>query len=366
MVSQNEQQPRKLPVTRIEEDEPSGKQLISEIRKDVRSLNESSVGGKGDWKQDGCFVLVGITNNVYVYHHPSHAACSSVKFSQIELSEFNISPIEHKLLAKENLEDCQHKNHYRLEPFFMDNCRLSQYYTILQQSNDDEVTEVLSELTEVERRIERGEMVTDSEFIRPGGLSNNWDENDWTKRLHVGIKKTFKVDVTCGAGIPNTEFKQILMCLNVAFVDQQCFIFRGLPDIIIHRKCVVIGTSASINVSDSSGDEESVVENSWQRTTLKGSDIDSPSAKLGEVVAGLHILLIAKILRKIKKKKKFCRKFQVKGLLLDRAAVTVECSLSVDLSSSGARLNIKLIDYMGMYDSKSLCYLIRAITCKDN
>ena len=55
--------------------------------------------------------------------------------------------------------------------------------------------------------------------------------------------------------------------------------------------------SASVNnVGDSSSDEDSTLENNWQRTTLKGSDIDSPPAKLGEVVAGLHILLIAKIL----------------------------------------------------------------------
>ena len=157
------------------------------------------------------------------------------------------------------------------------------------------------------------------------------------------------------------------MCFNISFVDQQCFIFRGLPDIIIRKKCLVVGTSASVNnIGDSSSDEDSTLENNWQRTTLKGSDIDSPPAKLGEVVAGLHILLIAKMLWKIKKKKEFCRKFKVKGLLLDKGAVSVECSLSVDLSSSGARLKVKLIDYMGTYNSKSLCYPIRAITGKDS
>ena len=46
---------------------------------------------------------------------------------------------------------------------------------------------MLTELTETEHRIEDGELrhVTESEFICPGGfLYNNWDENDWTKRLH--------------------------------------------------------------------------------------------------------------------------------------------------------------------------------------
>ena len=50
MVSKNEQQPRKLLINRVEEDEASGKQLIKEIRKDVRNLNESArlIGNETD------------------------------------------------------------------------------------------------------------------------------------------------------------------------------------------------------------------------------------------------------------------------------------------------------------------------------
>ena len=64
MVFKNQQQPHKYLITRIEEDEASGKKLIEEIRKDVRNLNESNMGGKGDWKQDRCFVLIGIADNI--------------------------------------------------------------------------------------------------------------------------------------------------------------------------------------------------------------------------------------------------------------------------------------------------------------
>jgi hypothetical protein len=60
------------------------------------------------------------------------------------------------------------------------------------------------------------------------------------------------------------------------------------------------------DISDSSSDEEMMIESSWQKTTLKGSNFDSSPEKLGEDVAGLHniILLIPKILRGIQKKKK--------------------------------------------------------------
>ena len=89
---------------------------------------------------------------------------------------------------------------------------------------------------------------------------------------------------------------------NISFDDQQCFIFRGFPDIIIiiiHKECGWCHAVVYYSVNNVGSDEESVLENSWQRTNAhKRSDIDSPPAKLGEVVVGLHnvILLTAKIL----------------------------------------------------------------------
>ena len=174
------------------------------------------------------------------------------------------------------------------------------------------------------------------------------------------------MDAICGA--EKTTFNQILQPLKVgSFIDQECFIFRGLPDIIVCKNTIVISATASVgdDCTDSS-DEEATVENSWQKPPLKGCDSFSPAEKLGELVSGLHILLVAKIMRKVHKKKCFQRKFQVKGLMLDKAIQTVMCTLSVDLTHSGAPLYIKLRDYMGSgtLDSKSLCYLIRILTTK--
>ena len=57
----------------------------------------------------------------------------------------------------------------------------------------------------------------------------------------------------------------------------------------------------------------------------------SPAEKLGQLVAGLYILLVAKIMRKVHKKKEFRREFQVKEVPIDKANVTVMCTLCGDL-----------------------------------
>ena len=56
------------------------------------------------------------------------------------------------------------------------------------------------------KKINDGVVEMNSEFIRPIGSASNWEENDWTKRLNVGIKKTFNVDTNCGE-----DFKEILL-----------------------------------------------------------------------------------------------------------------------------------------------------------
>ena len=341
----------------------TGKRFIRQIKQDVQTLRESNTGGESmEWKTGGYFRLLQGTDDVYVYRHPSHASCSKVKFSHIEPQLAFESETEHKLLEREiAVCACEHTDHYRLQPFFLDNCRLIDYYNL---QTDDNATQLSTELRAIDTAIENGEEIRDSEFIRPIGLVNNWDENDWTKRLHIGIKKTFKMDATCGA--EKTAFNQILQFLKVgSFLDKECFIFRGLPDIIIRKNTIVASASATASVSDDCTDssgEEATVENSWQRPTHKGCDDYSPAEKLGELVSGLHILLVAKIMRKVHKKKLFHRKFQVKGVMLDKATQTVMCTLSVDLTQNGAPLCIKLTDYMGTLDSKSLCYLIRPLT----
>ena len=47
--------------------------------------------------------------------------------------------------------------------------------------------------------MENGVEVNESKFWHPKSLVNNWDKNDWSKRLQVGIKKTFQIHAVFSA-----------------------------------------------------------------------------------------------------------------------------------------------------------------------
>ena len=43
-------------------------------------------------------------------------------------------------------------------------------------------------------------------FWHPMSLVNNWKENDWSKRLQVGIKKTFQIHFVYTAETTFTDY----------------------------------------------------------------------------------------------------------------------------------------------------------------
>ena len=242
------------------------------------------------------------------------------------------------------------------------------HYTKLIKGESD-VQLLLDELNDIEQKLENVPDFNESEFWHPMSYVNNWDENDWSKRLLVGIKKTFEIHTVHTA--ESSSFKNYLRKLKVAENLEKCFIFRGYPDILLQKKSAVVVSGQAAEVADdihpnppdseSSNDEDStsIVENSWQRNPLKGANGDLPE-KLGEMLTGLYILLISKILRRIKKGKNIHLQCQVKGVLLDKAAANLLCTMSLDFQQSVSVPKIHITDYMGApLTPQSLCYLIQ-------
>lgn len=118
---------------------------------------------------------------------------------------------------------------------------------------------------------------------------------------------------------------------------------------------------------NSDEDSTSIVEDCWQMNPLKGITGDHLPEKLGEMLTGLYILLVSKILRRIKKGKNIHLQFQVKGALLDKTSANVLCTVSVDFKQGVSVPKIHITDYMGcVLTTQSLCYLIQAILNKDS
>ena len=121
-------------------------QLLKEMKEDMKTLRNSSMGKKVDWKADGFFMKLEDTNNhVYVYQHRHHhAACWSVMYSHL-VSAFTIQPIHVSLCST-----CNHPNHFYLQPFFFDNRYLMAYYDKLIAEGKTDVKPLLDELNKVE------------------------------------------------------------------------------------------------------------------------------------------------------------------------------------------------------------------------
>ena len=84
------------------------------------------------------------------------------------------------------------------------------------------------------------------------------------------------------------------------------------------------------------------MENSRQPNPMQGVHSFAFPEKLGEVFAGLYILLVSKILRNIGKQKDVFKEFKVQGVLVSKECGGIHCILSVQLKknvSSGLHFN---------------------------
>ena len=345
------------------------KKFMDEIKADIQCLNRTQLGGKTGWQSNGLFKNVSdVTSYVYVYRHTKHAPCSSILLSVLERSGWGFT-IKKEWLT-ESQTRCVHSNHYHLLPFFYENGFLKRHY---QQVSSGDATNVvaslLTELDEIEQKML--DIDSESEFWHPGKhvRVNNWNENDWSRRLAAGIN-TFKIDAKFTAQGPFCDY---LSTLGIRSFEN-CFIFRGFPDILLrNRKTSAIVVSGSVdanpdpNTSLDSSTDDSIVENSWQKHPLKGAQVDDLPEKLGEMLAGLYIVLMSKILRRLMKNKDIKKNFITKGVLLDKTTANVVCSMSLDLKNEVSLPQIYVTDCMGaLLTPQSLCYLIRAVSSADS
>jgi hypothetical protein len=333
--------------------------LLKVIKLEMSELQHSKVGKKDDWKANGCFKKFQAGDNrcVYVYCHSQHAACSSVLLSDLERMRLAIDKSRARLL-----KCTKHHYHDDLQPFYLDNDRLLEYYEVALSEGRNEV----KPQAELLKNILAGKQpVTGTDFECPKFTSNNWSENDWTKRLVRGIEKTLpQVNVTFSATMGLTFSTDLLSRLRVD-ASEKYFLFRGAPDIIIHSGSAVISHSASDTTTEGATEDEAI-ENCHQRPPLSGWDNNDPPEKIGELFAALHILLVCKILRKVTQGMKIHRRFEVKGLLVDKMHGIMHCSLYVVMGDGASTLKLDMKDYMGsMLWPESLCYHIRAIANRE-
>ena len=283
-----------------------------------------------------------VNENIYVYHHSDHATCSGTRFSHID-GCLKVIYGESNILSK--CEDQEHE-HYSLFPFYYGNEFLLKEYKEIAQKQPQNAS-IQSEVEKVEK-IVKGEVAAEgTPYKAPDPHTFNWNENDWTMRLAPGIQKLLpnrKVTYTATVGLTwHTDL--LRKCLGVgqiATADQ--FLFRGSPDIVIGKKrTATLGTTGQVEEQENSS-EDDLVENSFH--PMRGEHANAFPEKVGEVFAGLYILLVSKILRTLAKQKNVLRDFEVQGILIDKVCGGIHCRLSVQLKDGAAALKFNVTRWL--------------------
>ena len=331
----------------------AAKRMADMIKKEMRELSLAKVGSNVDFKPEGRFVLVG---GVYIYHHwmSAYAACSRVTATQ--LAEFGVT-FEVK---EEKMLKCTNDDHLVLEPYFKCNKYVLDVYQEKVSTASEEVKPGL--MKDIELLMSKDPQKTDCTLFSEPPLSvYDWDENHWTYRLCYGMRRLFPHARVYYSAEDGLQW-EIKVLANVLSVDPRlagCFLLRGAPDIIINSDKLISTPNPGIEEEESSGDETTLIENSHQPTKLKSYLTDLPE-KVGEVYAGLYILLVSKLIRRISKKKSVDKVYKVNGLLVDRMTGLIHCSLTYN--SFNSPLKFEAIKYVGsVLAVHNLCMHLRAL-----
>lgn len=259
--------------------------------------------------------------------------CSSVSLFEIK------SCLKEDHITGETLSTCPAQEHISLLPFFHGNRRLLEQY---RQSNvyRESCPKVMSSVTLLSDILEGKVESVGTQFEAPKGPPTGWNEDSWTKRLVCGIQDTLpESTATYTASMGNSWLQSYLPLLGLhSSVSRNYFLFTGAPDILIHHGASIIHVGQETE-KHSSGDE---IEISHQRPRLGGHGEVNLPEKTGELIAGLQMLLVCKMLRKQEKNQGLEKKYKVTGLLLDKVGGIVSSELHLDFHM-GAPSPIQLV-----------------------
>ena len=312
------------------------------IQHDIEVLNGLTFTPpkKSEWKfGEFCYYK---QINAFVYHHSMHAAFASVHFSVVtHFTEYNLYKI-HKFPRC-----ATHAHHDELEPFFMDDDALELYLQEISDANRQANLKILFEKVKMPLPVRAHDLYA----------------NDWTKRLSTCLRegkifKDLKVNATY-----SSKFSALVLEYNSFIVSEKVFLFHGAPDIILSKSCAIISSENESAESSAESSENDVIEVAHQRPPMH-SKMEGVPEKLGEPIAALHFLLVAKFLRRIMKNKTE-EEASASALLLDRINGGMVCKASMTLAASPQYMKLKITSPGGMQlNSGILCHNLQALTGK--
>ena len=201
-------------------------------------------------------------------------------------------------------------------------------------------------------------------------------EDDWTKRLFHSLQKYLPKESKLRLTYPEGKNFRDLQSNYSKVACARMYMFNGAPDMILtvekprricnmdsdtdasddNTDCVVeVVTLYPLESNLSSSEDDGVIE--MARATIPMVEVLPLPEKVGQLVAELHFIALAKIARNVVKYNHILKIVQVKGTLVDKSNGIVECTLIAKASTATAPvfMEVTCIDRNGPLSSSTLC-----------
>ena len=333
-----------------EEEKAAWHQFLAGVKTDLESVLLLSLETKKKKKEESTrFRQIDAVKSVWFYEHKQ-----TFPFSSMSARHFDgCSTVKHEKKKVSIASECtkEHQHHYLLTPFLFDNhgCRQRYNYYLSQKAGakKQKLEELVTRVTTLCEMELIGMDLTDCHVCPAVSNSSGFSftENDWTLRLQRNLDAFLGAQYTSHyLATKGQTFRQWQSVFS-SVTSSWHYLFYGAPDILITNKSGE--TSASIQLAqsladnmDNSSDQENLDVSSEDEaveiTKIPSEDWQCP-LKVGELLAQLHFLAVAKYTRKIVKGT-YPTSVTTRGAIIDRQLGVVHVSITLD--SSGFRVEI--------------------------
>lgn len=308
-----------------------------------------------------------VDKSVWIYEPGAHVLCSAADYLSFKV-------VIGCRMNTVTTNRCPLSDHYMLEPFLSDNKSLqASYEQQLMVASQEEEELFYQQQLEKLRAAFQLDSVTDTPFHTPGvpalkGIQ--FDEDDWSLRLyhalHDFLPRGYKDSLSYTAkDALRFKIKQELVT-GLPSERAACYLFHGATDIIIKNKHTIYFDSSSLEY-DSSRSEEEAIEVKQQ------ADVQSHKypPKLGELIAGLHVIVTKKSLKTLLKEDN-CEKFMQKteitshGLYINKLLGGICCTLTIPIMEVASLRSERTCMFVDDYHythltTGTLCGLIKRV-----
>ena len=199
-------------------------------------------------------------------------------------------------------------------------------------------------------------------------------EDDWTRRLYHCLPKYLPSNSKMRLTYLEGKYFGALQSSYSKVSCARMYLFQGAPDVILTVKkearfcirdsdtddddmdsVIHVITVYPLDSNSDTSEDDGVIE--MARASIPMAEVVPLPEKVGQLVAGLHFLALAKIMRNLVVSNHIIKTAIVKGILVDKSNGVIHCQLVAKVSTAIAPVSIEVFytDRNGSLNTSFLC-----------